>query len=157
MHMLNKRFPTYSPATDHTWSTITRSAVMTTRSQPLTQCLEAPIHQVTGNSPKCQKVYLYINPAVWALRIHILTLYGLSLIRLCSATFEQLLVFWATFSDFSNLEQRLAFGATFEQFYSNISNKNHKREYSYKCFCEKFRVLRLINFGKIDYREHICC
>ena len=38
---------------------------------------------------------------------------GLS--RLCSATFEQLLAFGATFCGFSNLEQVLPFRAIFEQ------------------------------------------
>ena len=38
---------------------------------------------------------------------------GLS--RLCSATFEQLVAFGATFCGFSNLEQVLPFRATFEQ------------------------------------------
>ena len=40
-------------------------------------------------------------------------LVGLS--RLCSATFEQLLSFGATFCGFSNLEQVLPFRAIFEQ------------------------------------------
>ena len=35
--------------------------------------------------------------------------------RLCSATFEQLLAFGATFSKFSNFEQLLVFWAAFEQ------------------------------------------
>ena len=39
----------------------------------------------------------------------------LGLSRLCSATFEQLLVFGATFCGFSNLEQVLPFRAIFEQ------------------------------------------
>ena len=39
----------------------------------------------------------------------------LGLSRLCSATFEQLLAFGATFCGFSNLEQVLPFRAIFEQ------------------------------------------
>ena len=39
----------------------------------------------------------------------------LGLSRLCSATFEQLLAFGATFCSFSNLEQVLPFRAIFEQ------------------------------------------
>ena len=45
----------------------------------------------------------------------------LGLSRLCSATFEQLLAFGATFCGSSNLEQILLFGATFEQ---NIGLEN---------------------------------
>ena len=40
---------------------------------------------------------------------------GVGLSRLCSATFEQLLAFGATFCGFSNLEQVLPFRAIFEQ------------------------------------------
>ena len=39
----------------------------------------------------------------------------LGLSRLCSATFEQLLAFGATFCGFSDLEQVLPFRAVFEQ------------------------------------------
>jgi len=39
----------------------------------------------------------------------------LGLSRLCSATFEQLFAFGATFCRFSNLEQVLRFRAIFEQ------------------------------------------
>ena len=46
--------------------------------------------------------------------------------RLCSATFEQLLAFGATFSKFSNFEQLLVFLAAFEQLCIDISNKNHE-------------------------------
>ena len=49
--------------------------------------------------------------------------------RLCSATFEKLLAYGATFSNFSNLEQLLAFWATFEQPCIDMFNKNRKNSH----------------------------
>jgi len=47
---------------------------------------------------------------------------------LCSATFEQLLAFGATFCGFSNLEQVLPFRAIFEQ---NIGLEHRVKNQSY--------------------------
>ena len=48
-------------------------------------------------------------------RLHTKLHTKLSINRLCSTTFEQLLAFWATFCSASNLEQLLPSLATFEQ------------------------------------------
>ena len=50
-----------------------------------------------------------------SLRIHSAIASWIGLSRLCSATFEQLLAFGATFCGFSNLEKVLPFRAIFEQ------------------------------------------
>ena len=82
------------------------------------------------------------RPAVWK-RI------GLS--RLCSATFEQLLAFGATFCGFSNLEQVLPLRAIFEQ---NIGlehiSSTKKSTISWKTsihanFLKAYHVINLLN------------
>ena len=74
---------------------------------------------------------------------------GLS--RLCSATFEQLLAFGATFCGFSNLEQVLPFRAIFEQ---NIGlehiSSTKKSTISWKTsihanFLKAYHVINLLN------------
>ena len=74
---------------------------------------------------------------------------GLS--RLCSATFEQLLAFGATFCGFSNLEQVLPFRAIFEQ---NIGlghiSTTKKSTISWKTsihanFLKAYHVINLLN------------
>ena len=76
-------------------------------------------------------------------------LVGLS--RLCSATFEQLLAFGATFCGFSNLEQVLPFRAIFEQ---NIGlehiSSTKKSTISWKTsihanFLKAYHVINLLN------------
>ena len=76
-------------------------------------------------------------------------LIGLS--RLCSATFEQLLAFGATFCGFSNLEQVLPFRAIFEQ---NIGlehiSSTKKSTISWKTsihanFLKAYHVINLLN------------
>ena len=78
-----------------------------------------------------------------------LSLLGLS--RLCSATFEQLLAFGATFCGFSNLEQVLPFRAIFEQ---NIGlehiSSTKKSTISWKTsihanFLKAYHVINLLN------------
>ena len=77
------------------------------------------------------------------------SLIGLS--RLCSATFEQLLAFGATFCGFSNLEQVLPFRAIFEQ---NIGlehiSSTKKSTISWKTsihanFLKAYHVINLLN------------
>ena len=77
------------------------------------------------------------------------SLLGLS--RLCSATFEQLLAFGATFCGFSNLEQVLPFRAIFEQ---NIGlehiSSTKKSTISWKTsihanFLKAYHVINLLN------------
>ena len=74
---------------------------------------------------------------------------GLS--RLCSATFEQLLAFGATFCGFSNFEQVLPFRAIFEQ---NIGlehiSSTKKSTISWKTsihanFLKAYHVINLLN------------
>ena len=76
---------------------------------------------------------------------------GLGLSRLCSATFEQLLAFGATFCGFSNLEQVLPFRAIFEQ---NIGlehiSSTKKSTISWKTsihanFLKAYHVINLLN------------
>ena len=76
---------------------------------------------------------------------------GLVLSRLCSATFEQLLAFGATFCGFSNLEQVLPFRAIFEQ---NIGlehiSSTKKSTISWKTsihanFLKAYHVINLLN------------
>ena len=64
-----------------------------------------------SNSPFMKPIYADPHPLNFPLAC--VQLLGLS--RLCSATFEQLLAFGATFCGFSNLEQVLPFRAIFEQ------------------------------------------
>ena len=75
----------------------------------------------------------------------------LGLSRLCSATFEQLLAFGATFCGFSNLEQVLPFRAIFEQ---NIGlehiSSTKKSTISWKTsihanFLKAYHVINLLN------------
>ena len=75
----------------------------------------------------------------------------LGLSRLCSATFEQLLAFGATFCGFSNLEQVLSFRAIFEQ---NIGlehiSSTKKSTISWKAsihanFLKAYHVINLLN------------
>ena len=77
--------------------------------------------------------------------------YGIGLSRLCSATFEQLLAFGATFCGFSNLEQVLPFRAIFEQ---NIGlehiSSTKKSTISWKTsihanFLKAYHVINLLN------------
>ena len=76
---------------------------------------------------------------------------GVGLSRLCSATFEQLLAFGATFCGFSNLEQVLPFRAIFEQ---NIGlehiSSTKKSTISWKTsihanFLKAYHVINLLN------------
>ena len=76
---------------------------------------------------------------------------GIGLSRLCSATFEQLLAFGATFCGFSNLEQVLPFRAIFEQ---NIGlehiSSTKKSTISWKIsihanFLKTYHVINLLN------------
>ena len=76
---------------------------------------------------------------------------GLCLSRLCSATFEQLLAFGATFCGFSNLEQVLPLRAIFEQ---NIGlehiSSTKKSTISWKTsihanFLKAYHVINLLN------------
>ena len=76
---------------------------------------------------------------------------SLGLSRLCSATFEQLLAFGATFCGFSNLEQVLPFRAIFEQ---NIGlehiSSTKKSTISWKTsihanFLKAYHVINLLN------------
>ena len=76
---------------------------------------------------------------------------GLGLSRLCSATFEQLLAFGATFCGFSNLGQVLPFRAIFEQ---NIGlehiSSTKKSTISWKTsihanFLKAYHVINLLN------------
>ena len=77
--------------------------------------------------------------------------WALGLSRLCSATFEQLLAFGATFCGFSNLEQVLPFRAIFEQ---NIGlehiSSTKKSTISWKTsihanFLKAYHVINLLN------------
>ncbi len=52
----------------------------------------------------------------------------IGLYRLCSATFEQLLEFWATFCYSSNLEQLLLPGATFYCLSNKRATFNHFKQ-----------------------------
>ena len=65
---------------------------------------------------------------------------GLS--QLCSATFEQLLTFGATFCGSSNLEQILPFWATFEQNIGLVAPrfKAHIKHEKVNDFIENFNV-----------------
>ena len=76
---------------------------------------------------------------------------GVGLSRLCSATFEQLLAFGATFCGSSNLEQVLPFRAIFEQ---NIGlehiSSTKKSTISWKTsihanFLKAYHVINLLN------------
>ena len=76
---------------------------------------------------------------------------SLGLSRLCSATFEQLLAFGATFCGFSNLEQVLPFRAMFEQIIGleHISSTK-KSTISWKTsihanFLKAYHVINLLN------------
>ena len=76
---------------------------------------------------------------------------SLGLSRLCSATFEQLLAFGATFCGFSNFEQVLPFRAIFEQNIGleHISSKK-KSTISWKTsihanFLKAYHVINLLN------------
>ena len=94
-----------------------------------------------------------IKPLAFASLVHcseiMCSQVGLS--RLCSATFEQLLAFGATFCGFSNLEQVLPFRAIFEQ---NIGlehiSSTKKSTISWKTsihanFLKAYHVINLLN------------
>ena len=79
------------------------------------------------------------------------SLFQVGLSRLCSATFEELLAFGATFCGFSNLEQVLPFRAIFEQ---NIGlehiSSTKKSTISWKTsihanFLKAYHVIKLLN------------
>ena len=93
-------------------------------------------------SNKFEKKYISISPVDQS---------QLSLSRLCSATFEQLLASGATFCGFSNLEQVLPFRAIFEQ---NIGlehiSSTQKSTISWKTsihanFLKAYHVINLLN------------
>ena len=89
------------------------------------------------------------NGILYRYIVIILLYVGLS--RLCSATFEQLLAFGATFCGFSNFEQVLPFRAIFEQ---NIGlehiSSTKKSTISWKTsihanFLKAYHVINLLN------------
>ena len=93
--------------------------------------------------------YRRSNANMTSLTVFIVGRIGLS--RLCSATFEQLLAFGATFCGFSNLEQVLPFRAIFEQ---NIGlehiSSTKKSTISWKTsihanFLKAYHVINLLN------------
>ena len=94
-----------------------------------------------------------IKPLAFASLVHCseITCSQVGLSRLCSATFEQLLAFGATFCGFSNLEQVLPFRAIFEQ---NIGlehiSSTKKSTISWKTsihanFLKAYHVINLLN------------
>ena len=80
-----------------------------------------------------------------------LTMTQLGLSRLCSATFEQLLAFGATFCGFSNREQVLPFRAIFEQnigleHISSTKKSTISRKTSIHAnFLKAYHVINLLN------------
>ena len=111
-----------------------------------------PFLQVWPNFPSVTHFYKY-DPIfqVWPIFTSVTQCCQVGLSRLCSATFEQLLAFGATFCGFSNLEQVLPFRAIFEQ---NIGlehiSRTKKSTISWKTsihanFLKAYHVINLLN------------
>ena len=114
---------------------------------PISAGAKAKNTDFTVSTEEC-KVYCY---EILFFDFKILEQRPLGLSRLCSATFEQLLAFGATFCGFSNLEQVLPFRAIFEQ---NIGlehiSSTKKSTISWKTsihanFLKAYHVINLLN------------
>ena len=72
--------------------------------------------------------------------------FAMGINRLCSATFEQLLAFWATFCSASNLEQLLPSLATFEQQIGIKLIQTIKKVFYLEGFYWKWSKVRMFNW-----------